>query len=41
MGFLGGSVVKSPPVYAGDARDTSFIPGMGRFPGEESGNSMV
>ena len=40
MGFQGGSVVKNPPVYAGDARDTSFISGMGRFPGEGNGNPL-
>ena len=32
MGFLGGSVVKNLPASAGDARDTSLIPGLGRFP---------
>ena len=32
-GFLGGSVVKKPPVSSGDARDTGSIPGSGRSPG--------
>ena len=41
MGFPGGSVIKNPPVNAGDARDTGSIPGMGSYPGEESGNSVV
>ena len=28
-------VVKNLPANAGDARDTSLIPGLGRFPGEK------
>ena len=32
-GFPGGSVVKNLPVDAGDIRDASSIPGLGRFPG--------
>ena len=39
MGFLGGSVVKNPPTNAGDARDVGLIPGSGRSPGIENGNS--
>ena len=36
--LLGGAVVKNPPANAGDVRDTSLIPGSGRFPGEGNGN---
>ena len=32
MGFPGGSVVKDPPVNAGDTRDAGCIPGSGRSP---------
>ena len=39
-GFPGGSVVKNPPVNAGDARDAGFIPGSGRFLGVGSGNPL-
>ena len=35
MDFLGGSVVSNPPAHAGDV---SLIPGLGRLPGEGSGN---
>ena len=35
MGFPGGSVVKNPPVNAGDA---GSIPGLERSPGEGNGN---
>ena len=31
-------VVKNPPTNAGDRRDTSSIPGLGRFPGGGHGN---
>ena len=34
-GFLGGSVVKNPPISAGNANS---IPGSGRFSGEGNGN---
>ena len=34
LGFPGGSAVKNPPVYAGDA---GSIPGSGRSPGEGNG----
>ena len=37
MGFPGDTVVKNPPANAGDA---GSIPGLGRSPGEENGNSL-
>ena len=37
MGFSGGSVVKNPPVNAGDS---GSIPGSGRSPGEGHGNPL-
>ena len=37
MGFLGGSVVKNPPVNTGD---TVSIPGLGRYPGGGHGNPI-
>ena len=36
-GFTGGSVVKNPPVNAGDM---SLIPELERSPGEENGNPL-
>ena len=36
-GFPGGSVVKNPPVSAGDV---NLIPESGRFPGERNGNLL-
>ena len=39
-GFLGGSVVKNPPVNAGDIRDTGSIPGSGRSAGGGHGNPL-
>ena len=36
-GFPGGSVVKNPPVNAGDL---SWIPGLGRPPGEGNSNPL-
>ena len=33
-------MIKSPPANAGDIRDLGFIPGLGRVPGEEHGNSL-
>ena len=36
-GFPGGSVVKNLFASAGDVRDVSFIPGLGRSPGEGNG----
>ena len=38
--FLGGVMVKNPPANVGDARDTSLITGLGRSPGEGSGNPL-
>ena len=37
MDFLHGAVVKNPPANAGDL---GLIPGLGRSPGEESGNPL-
>ena len=34
------SVVKNPPVKAGEAGDTGSIPGLGRSPGEGNGNPL-
>ena len=36
-GFPGGSVVKNPPINAGD---TDPVPGWGRSPGEGNGNTL-
>ena len=33
-------MVKNPPANAGDSRDLSLIPGLGRFPGEENSNPL-
>ena len=33
-------VVKNPPANAGDIRDMSSIPGLGRLPGEGNGNPL-
>ena len=33
-------VVKNPSANAGDRRDTSSIPGSGRFPGVRNGNPL-
>ena len=38
--FLGGSEVKNPPANAGDARDVSSIPGLGRSSGGGNGNTV-
>ena len=38
--FPGGSVVKNPPVNAGDAREVGLIPGLGGSPGGENGNPL-
>ena len=40
MVFPRGSVVKNPPVNAGDTGDTSLITGLGIFPGRENGNPL-
>ena len=37
---MGGSVVKNPPLNAGDIRDVGLILGLGRFHGEGSGNLL-
>ena len=39
-GFPGGIVAKNLPANAGDARDVSSIPGLGRSPGEGNGNPL-
>ena len=39
-GFPGGSVVKNPFANAGGPGGTSFIPGLGRSPGEGTGNPL-
>ena len=36
----GGSVVKSPPINAGDTRDAGLVPGLGRSLGGGNGNSL-
>ena len=33
-------VVKNPPANAGDMRDAGVIPGLGKNPGEGSGNPL-
>ena len=38
--FPGGTVVKIPPVNAGEARDESLIPGLGMLPGVTNGNPL-
>ena len=38
LGFPGGSEVKNPPANAGDAGDSSSIPGLGISPGKGNGN---
>ena len=40
MGFLSGSEVNNLPPNAGDARDVSSIPGLGRFPEEVNGSPL-
>jgi len=35
-GLPGGTVVKDPPINAGDVRDASSIPGSGRYTGATS-----
>ena len=39
-GFPGSAVVKNLPVNAGDAKAMSLVPGLGRSPGVENGNSL-
>ena len=38
--FPGGTVVKNPPVSAGDARNAGWIPNWGRSPGVENRNPL-
>ena len=38
--FPGGSVVKNPPVNAGDTRDEDSVPELGRFLGVGDGNPL-
>ena len=38
--FPGAVMVKNPPAKVGDVRNTSPIPGSGRFPGEGQGNPL-
>ena len=40
MGFPGGTVVKNLPANAGDTRDRSAVPGLGRSPGTGNGNAL-
>ena len=39
-GFLSGAMVKNPSASAGDIREASSIPGLGRSPGEGNGYSL-
>ena len=39
-GFLGGAVVKNVPADAGDTKDSSLTPGLGRSPEEVNGNPL-
>ena len=39
-GFPGATVVKNPPVNAGDTRDVGLIPGSGRSPGVGNDNPL-
>ena len=38
--FIGASLVKNPPVNAGDAKDSGSIPGLERSLGEGNGNPL-
>ena len=40
QGFPGGSVVKNPPINAGDAGVAGSIPGWGRSPERGNGNPL-
>ena len=40
MSFLGGTVVKNPPVNAGDSRDVGLNCGSGRSPGVRNSNLL-
>ena len=37
---VGGTSGKEPPANAGDIKDISSIPGLGRSPGEGHGNTL-
>ena len=39
-GSSSGLMVKNPPANARDIRDTGYIPGSGRSPGEGNGNPL-
>ena len=39
-GDSGGAAAKNPPASIGDAEDMGLIPGLGRAPGEGSGNPL-
>ena len=38
--FLVAQLIKNLPAYAGDARDSGLIPGLGRSPGGGNGNPL-
>ena len=38
--FLAAQMVKNPPANAGDTGDTDLVPGLGRSPGEGTGNPV-
>ena len=40
MDFPDSAVVKNLPASVGDARDSGLIPGSGRSPGGENGNTL-
>ena len=40
MGLPGCTVVKNPPVNAGDIRDVGSIPGLGKSPGGGNSNPL-
>ena len=40
MDFPGGTVIKNPPVNAGDAGDSDSVPGSERSPGDGNGNPL-
>ena len=40
QGFPGGSVIKNPPINAGDAGVVGSIPGWGRSPERGNGNPL-
>ena len=40
QGFPAGSVSEESACNAGDAGDVDSLPGLGKYPGEESGNPL-